>query len=73
MKDDMDFDAGAVLRGECSLDELAGRLAGLVARVAGGEMTRSEALGHKEYYIPYKYQDKNVGIKRVCDQIEGEV
>ena len=73
MKDDMDFDAGAVLRGECSLDELAGRLAGLVARVAGGEMTRSEALGHKEYYIPYKYQDKNVGVKRVCDQIEGEV
>lgn len=68
MKDDMDFDAGAVLRGECTQDELADRLARLVMSVASGEMTKSEALGHKEYYIPYKYQDKNVGAKCTCNK-----
>lgn len=67
MRDDMDFDAGAVLRGECSQDELTDRLMNMVLGVAAGEMTRSEALGHKEYYIPYKYQDKNVSLKRACD------
>ncbi len=68
MKDDMDFDAGAVLRGECSQDELADRLAMLVMDVASGVLTKSEALGHKEYFIPYKYQDKNVGAKYTCNK-----
>ena len=68
MKEDMDFDAGVVLSGECTQDELAHRLAQLVMQVASGEMTKSEALGHKEYYIPYKYQDKTVGAKCACEK-----
>ena len=67
MSEDMDLDAGPVLRGEFSRDEMAEKLALLVAEVAGGEMTKSEALGHKEFYIPYKYQEKTVSYKRACD------
>lgn len=28
-----------------------------VIRYCQGEKTKAEILGHKEYYIPYKYQD----------------
>jgi len=57
MKDDMDFDASRILRGELSLDQAAEELQSLVVRVAGGELSRPEALGHREYFIMYKHQD----------------
>lgn len=60
MIDDMDFDASSVLEGESSLDEQAGRLLMLVTRLCKGTLSKSEKLGHKEYFIPYKYQDKEV-------------
>lgn len=60
MEDDMDFDAGRVLSGERTPAELTGELKDLAEAVAAGERTKSEALGHKEYFIPYKYQDKEV-------------
>lgn len=60
MAQDMDFDAGIVLQGKASLDEAAQQLAQLVIRTAGGTPTKSEALGHHEYYIPYKYQEKTI-------------
>lgn len=66
MSEDMDFDAGPVLSGECTRDEIAVRLAEMVAQTAGGILTKSEALGHKEYFIPYKYQDK--AVVRRCEQ-----
>lgn len=66
MREDMDFDAGPVLSGACTREEIALRLAGMAAETAGGNQTKSEALGHKEYFIPYKYQEKAV-IKR-CEQ-----
>lgn len=66
MREDMDFDAGPVLSGMCTREEIALRLAEMVAENAGGNQTKSEALGHKEYFIPYKYQEKAV-IKR-CEQ-----
>lgn len=61
MEDDMDFDAGLALVGHCSLDELAMKLAEMVRDTSKGKLTKSEALGHKEYFIPYKYQEKTVG------------
>lgn len=61
MSEDMDFDAGPVLTGACSQEEMTKELIKLVANVSSGEMTKSEILGHKEYFIPYKYQDKEVG------------
>lgn len=60
LNEDMDFNAGPVLEGLLSLEEGADRLLWLTARVASGEQSKSEALGHKEYFIPYKYQDKAV-------------
>lgn len=57
MKDDMDVEAGKILTGELSFKEAADELQDLVIRVCKGEMTKSEALGHREYYINYKYQN----------------
>ena len=66
MREDMDFDASPVLRGLCSMDELTDRLAGLIIRTAGGVQTKSEALGHREYFVPYKYQDRQAAAKKPC-------
>lgn len=68
MADDMDFDASPVLRGECSQDELALRLAAMVAAVAAGTPSKSEALGHHEFFVPYKYQQKQVAFTRACEE-----
>ena len=65
MQEDMDFDASPVLRGACSQSELALRLADMVANVASGQLTKSEAMGHHEFYVPYKYQDK--AVRRACE------
>ena len=63
MKGDMDFDAGRLLSGKISRKELLGQLIDLVKSVARGELTQSEKLGHKEFFIPYKYQEKHVYCK----------
>lgn len=68
MSGDMDFDAGPVLTGEETPHELGIRLAELAARVAGGEQTKGERLGHREYFIPYKYQDQRAGKTRRCEE-----
>lgn len=60
MEDDMDFDAGAVLNGKCTMGELTGHLREVIIQTASGQLSKSEALGHKEYLIPYKYQEKEV-------------
>lgn len=44
MKEDMDFDAGPVLAGQCTQDELADQLTQMVVDVAGGACSKSEAL-----------------------------
>ncbi len=67
MEGDMDFDASPMLTGHCSQDELTGQLAGLVCAVAAGQPSKSEALGHKEYFIPYKYQEC-IAQKRCAQQ-----
>lgn len=57
MHDDMDFDAGRVLTGELTLAQAGQELAALVIKVAAGEPSKPEALGHREYFIMYKHQD----------------
>ncbi len=57
MIEDMDFNAGRVLTGECSLAAAAEELLGLVKRVAAGEPAKPEQLGHREYFVMYKHQD----------------
>ena len=57
MEEDMDFDAGRVLAGTMTLAQAGEELAGLVARVAAGEPSKPERLGHREYFIMYKHQE----------------
>ena len=67
MAEDMEFDASPILSGEKSRDAMAEALAVHVAEIASGVLSKSEAMGHKEFYIPYKYQDKNIPPK-ACEQ-----
>jgi len=54
---DIDFNAGRLLAGEHTLDELASELLAIVTIVAAGALTKPERLGHREYFITYKHQD----------------
>jgi altronate dehydratase large subunit len=54
MQDDMDVDAGRILEGRATLPEVGREIHDLVVRVAGGEPTKSEALGHQEFILTYK-------------------
>ncbi|MCX6937969.1 MAG: UxaA family hydrolase [Verrucomicrobia bacterium] len=65
MREDMDFNAGTVLSGEQTLDAAALDLLGLVTRVAAGEPSRPESLGHREYFIMYKHQEPP-GLQQGC-------
>lgn len=68
MREDMDFDASPVLQGTCSMEELTERLCEMAMDTAAGTPTKSEALGHKEFFIPYKYQEKQVSFSKTCEQ-----
>ena len=57
MAEDMDFDAGRVLTGELTLAQAGNELAQLISRVAAGDPSKPEALGHREYFIMYKHQE----------------
>jgi len=57
MEGDMDFDASRILTGELSMQEAAQELLQMVVRVAEGKPSKSEALGHREYFVMYKHQD----------------
>lgn len=57
MEEDMDFDAGRVLAGDMTIAQAGGELAELITRVAAGEPSKPESLGHREYFIMYKHQE----------------
>ena len=69
MNGDMDFDASPVLYGECTQDEQADRLMDYVVQVAKGNLSKGEELGHREYFVPYKYQEKEVAFRK-CEMTE---
>lgn len=54
MSEDMDVDAGRILEGQATLDQVGAEIVDLVEAVAGGARTRSEALGHQEFILTYK-------------------
>ncbi|WP_454715964.1 UxaA family hydrolase [Caulobacter segnis] len=54
---DMDVDAGRIMEGRGTLDEVGDEIFNLVMAVAGGERTVSEALGHQEFILTYKAFD----------------
>ena len=57
MIEDMDFNAGPVLTREQTLDQAANHLRDLIAKVAAGQLTKPEKLGHREYFVMYKHQN----------------
>lgn len=57
MSADMDVDAGRVLEGRGTLPEVGDEIFDLVVKVAGGQKSKPEALGHREFELPYKYFD----------------
>ena len=61
MGDDMDIDAGRILTGMATLAEVGAEIVGCVTRVAAGEPSRSEALGHQEFVLTYKDMTANPG------------
>ena len=54
MEEDMDVNAGRVLEGAATLDEVGQEVYDLVLRVADGQQTKSEELGHQEFIMVYK-------------------
>jgi altronate hydrolase len=54
MADDMDVDAGRILEGRATLDEVGREIYELVLAVADGRQTKSETLGHQEFILGYK-------------------
>jgi altronate hydrolase len=53
MQDNMDVNAGRIADGEATVAELGREIFDLVLRVASGEKTCSERLGHKEF-VPWR-------------------
>jgi len=54
MSDDMDVDAGRILEGRATLDEVGREIYDLIMRVSNGDQTKSEDLGHQEFILTYK-------------------
>ena len=54
---DMDVDAGRIMEGRGTLDEVGDEIFDLILAVAGGQRTVSEALGHQEFILTYKAFD----------------
>ena len=54
MGDDMDVDAGRILEGRAGSTTSADESLALVLATAAGQLTASEALGHREFVLTYK-------------------
>ena len=54
MEDDMDVDAGRILEGRATLDDVGQEIYDLILRACNGEKTKSEDLGHQEFILTYK-------------------
>lgn len=54
---DMDINAGRILEGEATLDEVGAEIVETIMAVAGGRPSVSEALGHREFILTYKAFD----------------
>src|SRR6202042_2831983 len=54
LSEDMDINAGRILEGAASIEEVGREIYDRVMRVAAGEKTASEAMGHAEFSLVYK-------------------
>ncbi len=54
MSDNIDLDASGIIEGTSTIEHAGQKLLNLISRVADGQQTKAEQLGHREYFIPYK-------------------
>ena len=54
---DIDINAGRIITDGASLDDISDETIDLIGRVIDGKQTKSEALGHREFFLGYKYFD----------------
>jgi altronate dehydratase large subunit len=54
LAEDMDVNAGRIITGEASVDQVGEEIYELVLDVAAGRETASEAMGHAEFILTYK-------------------
>lgn len=54
MSEDMDVNAGAIIDGQASVDDVGAEIFEQVLQVAAGSSSVSEALGHQEFILTYK-------------------
>ncbi len=57
LSEDMDVNAGAIIDGHVTVNEMGKVIYDQIIGVASGNMTKSEALGHKEFILTYKTFD----------------
>ena len=56
MREHIDHDVSAILRGEMTLDQAGEELIEIIARTANGRLTCAEALGHREFVMTKLYR-----------------
>ncbi|WP_448554435.1 UxaA family hydrolase [Thalassotalea montiporae] len=54
LSEDMDINAGSVIDGNHTVEDIGQQIYDCVLKVASGQQTKSEALGHKEFILTYK-------------------
>jgi len=54
LSEDMDINAGRILEGAASIEEVGREIYDRILRVAAGEKTASEGMGHTEFSLVYK-------------------
>jgi len=54
LSDDMDINAGKVINGEATVEQVGDEIYQLVSQVAEGKQSKSEELGHQEFVLTYK-------------------
>lgn len=57
MREDMDVDAGRVMQGEATIEQVSEDIFALVQSVASGIPSKSESMGHHEFILTYKSID----------------
>ncbi len=55
MTDDMDINAGSIVTNGLSFENVRDEILDCIEQTASGQPTKSEALGHREYCLGYKY------------------
>ena len=66
MSDDMDVNAGAIVSEGLALEAVADEIYGKIVRVASGEKSRSESLGHREFFLGYKHFERSCCLSDVA-------